>query len=122
MWLPLPAPPPPKLSIELAARLGCGLIVAPFAAAMSFGGLKQVADLYNETASKHGQKPGRLMCSYFTHFADTKEQEMAQRARQIRYYKECVIPAFRVIRRPRRRATTISSTSSTGCTRSRPRT
>src|SRR5215468_6893441 len=83
-----------KLSIELAARLGCGLIVAPFAAAMSFGGLKQVADLYNETCIKHGNKPGRLMCSYFTHFADNKEQEMAQRARQIRYYKECVIPAF----------------------------
>ena len=35
-----------KPSIELAARLDCGLIVAPFAAAMSFGGLKQVADLY----------------------------------------------------------------------------
>ncbi len=39
-------------------------------------------------------KPGRLMCSYFTHFADNAEQEAAQRARQIRYYKECVIPAF----------------------------
>src|SRR3984893_9558338 len=38
-----------KPSIELAARLGCGLIVAPFAAAMSFGGLKQVADLYHES-------------------------------------------------------------------------
>ena len=37
-----------KPSIELAARLNCGLIVAPFAAAMSFGGLKQVADLYHE--------------------------------------------------------------------------
>ena len=36
-----------KPSIELAARLECGLIVAPFAAAMSFGGLKQVADLYH---------------------------------------------------------------------------
>jgi alkanesulfonate monooxygenase SsuD/methylene tetrahydromethanopterin reductase-like flavin-dependent oxidoreductase (luciferase family) len=83
-----------KPSIELAARLECGLIVAPFAAAMSFGGLKQVADLYNETCIKYGNKPGRLMCSYFTHFADTKEQEMAQRARQIRYYKECVIPAL----------------------------
>jgi len=83
-----------KLSIELAARLGCGLVVAPFAAAMSFGGLKQVADLYNETCVRHGRKPGRLMCSYFTHFADTNEQEAAQRARQIRYYKECVIPAF----------------------------
>lgn len=83
-----------KLSIELAARLGCNLIVAPFAAAMSFGGLKQVVDLYNETCVKHGQKPGRVMCSYFTHFADTAHQEQAQRARQIRYYKECVIPAF----------------------------
>ena len=45
-----------KLSIELAARLGCNLIVAPFAAAMSFGGLKQVVDLYNETCVKHGQQ------------------------------------------------------------------
>jgi hypothetical protein len=34
------------------------------------------------------------MCSYFTHFADDKKQEKAQRARQVRYYKECVIPAF----------------------------
>ena len=83
-----------KPSIELAARLGCGLIVAPFAAAMSYGGLKQVADLYNESCAKYGQPPGRLMCSYFLHFADTPEQEAAQRARQIRYYKECVIPAL----------------------------
>ncbi len=83
-----------KPSIELAARLGCGLVVAPFAAAMSFGGLKQVADLYRESCARHGNPPGRLMCSYFTHFADDKAQEDAQRARQIRYYRECVIPAF----------------------------
>jgi len=83
-----------KPSIELAARLGCGLLVAPFAATMSYGGLKQVADLYHETCAKHGKKPGKLMCSYFTHFADTKAEEDAQRARQIRYYKECVIPAL----------------------------
>jgi alkanesulfonate monooxygenase SsuD/methylene tetrahydromethanopterin reductase-like flavin-dependent oxidoreductase (luciferase family) len=83
-----------KPSIELAARLGCNLIVAPFAAAMSFGGLKQVYDLYRETCAKHGQPVGRMMCSYFTHFADTPEQEAAARARQVRYYKECVIPSF----------------------------
>jgi alkanesulfonate monooxygenase SsuD/methylene tetrahydromethanopterin reductase-like flavin-dependent oxidoreductase (luciferase family) len=83
-----------KPSVELAARLGCGLIVAPFAAAMTFGGLKQVAELYHESCAKAGTKPGRLMCSYFTHFADTPEQEAAQRARQVRYYRECVIPAF----------------------------
>jgi alkanesulfonate monooxygenase SsuD/methylene tetrahydromethanopterin reductase-like flavin-dependent oxidoreductase (luciferase family) len=83
-----------KPSIELAARLGCGLIVAPFAAAITFGGLKQVADLYHEACARHGTAPGRLMCSYFTHFADTREQEHAQRARQIRYYRECAIPAL----------------------------
>ncbi len=83
-----------KPSIELAARLGCGVVVAPFAAAMTFGGLRQVAELYHDCCAKSGTKPGRLMCSYFTHFADTPEQEAAQRARQIRYYRECVIPAF----------------------------
>jgi alkanesulfonate monooxygenase SsuD/methylene tetrahydromethanopterin reductase-like flavin-dependent oxidoreductase (luciferase family) len=81
-------------SIELAGRLGCGLIVAPFAAAMSYGGLKQVAELYGEVCAKNDRPPGRLMCSYFIHFADTKGEEEAARARQIRYYKECVIAAF----------------------------
>lgn len=81
-------------SIELAARLGCGVIVAPFAAAMTFGGLRQVAEAYHESCARFGTRPARLMCSYFTHFADTREQEAAQRARQIRYYRECVIPAL----------------------------
>ena len=66
-----------QTSIELAARLGCGLIVAPFAAAMTFGGLKQVAQVYKEACARHSNAPGRLMCSYFTHFADTKAQEAA---------------------------------------------
>jgi alkanesulfonate monooxygenase SsuD/methylene tetrahydromethanopterin reductase-like flavin-dependent oxidoreductase (luciferase family) len=83
-----------KPSIELAARLDCGLIVAPFAAAMSFGGLKQVSDLYRESCAKYGRAPKRLMCSYFTHFADNAEQEKVQRERQIRYYQECVIPSL----------------------------
>jgi alkanesulfonate monooxygenase SsuD/methylene tetrahydromethanopterin reductase-like flavin-dependent oxidoreductase (luciferase family) len=81
-------------SIELAARLGCGLIVAPFAAAMSYGGLRQVADLYAETCVRHGTTPSRLMCSYFIHFADDPGSEAAARTRQIRYFRECVIPAL----------------------------
>jgi alkanesulfonate monooxygenase SsuD/methylene tetrahydromethanopterin reductase-like flavin-dependent oxidoreductase (luciferase family) len=81
-------------SIELAARLGCGLIVAPFAAAISFGGLRQVRELYLASCARHGTVPGRLMCSYFIHFANTETEEDAARARQIRYYRECVIPAF----------------------------
>jgi len=81
-------------SIELAARLGCGLIVAPFAAAISFGGLRQVRELYLASCARHGTVPGRLMCSYFIHFANTPSEEDAARACQIRYYRECVIPAF----------------------------
>jgi alkanesulfonate monooxygenase SsuD/methylene tetrahydromethanopterin reductase-like flavin-dependent oxidoreductase (luciferase family) len=81
-------------SIELAGRLGCGLIVAPFAAAMTYGGLRQVRELYHQTCARYSRAPGRLMCSYFIHFADTKREEEAARARQIRYYKECVIAAF----------------------------
>ena len=81
-------------SIELAGRLGCNLIVAPFAAAMNFGGLRQVAELYRETCARHGRPAGRLMCSYFLHFADTAQAEAAARARQIRYYRECATAAF----------------------------
>jgi alkanesulfonate monooxygenase SsuD/methylene tetrahydromethanopterin reductase-like flavin-dependent oxidoreductase (luciferase family) len=61
---------------------------------MTFGGLRQVADTYQDACARHGRAPGRLLCSYFTHFADTPAEEAAARARQIRYYRECVIPAF----------------------------
>jgi len=81
-------------SIELAARLGCNLIVAPFAAAMTFGGLAQAVRLYRDACAEHGNKPGRVMCSYFLHLADGPAEEDAARARQVRYYKECAIAAF----------------------------
>lgn len=81
-------------SIDLAARLGAGLIVATFAASMTYGGLKQLADKYKEACTRYGSKPKRLMTSYFTHFADNEKDQAAQRARQLRYYKECCIPAI----------------------------
>ncbi len=81
-------------SIELAARLGCNLIVAPFAAAMTYGGLRQVGSLYSEICARHGKPRGRLACSYFIHFADDAREQQAARARQLRYYRECVIAAF----------------------------
>ena len=61
---------------------------------MSFGGLKQVADLYHESCAKFGNPSGRLMCLASSHFADNKSQQDAARARQIRYHQECVIPAL----------------------------
>jgi hypothetical protein len=96
-----------KPSIELAARLGYGLIVAPFAAAMSYGGLKQVADLYNETCVKHGKKPGRIDVQLLHPLRRQRRTGGGATRPQIRYYKECVIPAFPGDPRRRRRATTI---------------
>lgn len=61
---------------------------------MSFGGLAEVATLYRECCARHGTRPGRLMCSYFLHFFDDAAGEAQARARQMRYYRECVIPSF----------------------------
>jgi alkanesulfonate monooxygenase SsuD/methylene tetrahydromethanopterin reductase-like flavin-dependent oxidoreductase (luciferase family) len=74
-------------SIELAGRLGCGLIVALSAAAMTFGGLRQAAERHQQASTRHGRRPGRLMCSYFIHFADTTAKDEVARARQIRDFR-----------------------------------
>src|SRR5487761_1516766 len=81
-------------SIELAARLGLGLVVAAGAAAAVHGGLKPVADSYREACAAAGRKPGRLVTSYFIHFADTPQQERAARERQLRYHQECTSHAL----------------------------
>jgi alkanesulfonate monooxygenase SsuD/methylene tetrahydromethanopterin reductase-like flavin-dependent oxidoreductase (luciferase family) len=81
-------------TIELAARHGTGLVVAAGAAAAMHGSLANVAQLFHEECDKAGTKPGRLITSYFIHFADTPQEEQAARERQLRYHKECTSPAF----------------------------
>jgi len=78
-----------KPTIELAARHGFGLVIAAFAATITLGGVAEAARTYREACEKQGQKPGRLISSYFIHFADTPEQERAARERQMRYAREC---------------------------------
>jgi alkanesulfonate monooxygenase SsuD/methylene tetrahydromethanopterin reductase-like flavin-dependent oxidoreductase (luciferase family) len=81
-------------SIELAARLGLGLVVAAGATASVHGGLQRAADTYREACAAAGRAPGRLVTSYFIHFADTKEEEQAARERQLRYHQECTSHAL----------------------------
>ena len=83
-----------KPSIELAGRLGLNNVVAPFAAAMQFGGLQEMADGYRDACAANGNEPGRLVCSYFTHFADAPEEDLAARKRQVRYFQECCVDAL----------------------------
>ena len=61
---------------------------------MQFGGLKEMADCYREACAQHGNEPGRLVCSYFTHFADTPDEDLGARTRQVRYFQECCIEAL----------------------------
>ena len=61
---------------------------------MQFGGLGEMADIYREACAKHGNPPGRLICSYFAHFADSPEEDLAARTSQVRYFQECCIHAL----------------------------
>jgi alkanesulfonate monooxygenase SsuD/methylene tetrahydromethanopterin reductase-like flavin-dependent oxidoreductase (luciferase family) len=81
-------------SIELAARLKMGLVVAAGAASNMHGSLAATAGIYRDACEAAGHKPGRLITSYFIHFADTPEQERAARERQLRYHKECTSHAL----------------------------
>jgi len=81
-------------SIELAARLKAGLVVAAGAACSVHGSLVEVARIYREACAAAGHLPGRLVTSYFIHFADTPAEERAARERQLRYHRECTSPAF----------------------------
>ncbi|MBM3485287.1 MAG: LLM class flavin-dependent oxidoreductase [Alphaproteobacteria bacterium] len=83
-----------RRTVELAARLGHNVIVAPFAVAMAFGSLANFARLYREECERHGNKPGKLMCSYFIHFADDAESDRLGRERQLRYFQECCVDAL----------------------------
>ncbi len=83
-----------KPSMELAARLGWGLVVAAGQACAMHGSLARVSELYRECCAAQGGTAGRLITSYFIHFADTPAQEQAARERQLRYHRDCTSHAF----------------------------
>jgi alkanesulfonate monooxygenase SsuD/methylene tetrahydromethanopterin reductase-like flavin-dependent oxidoreductase (luciferase family) len=64
-------------------------VIAAFAATITLGGVAEAARTYREACAAQGKKPGRLISSYFIHFADTPEQERTARERQMRYAREC---------------------------------
>ena len=76
-------------TVELAAKHGFGLVIAAFAAAITLGGVAEAVRIYKEACQRLGTKPGRIVSSYFIHFADTPAEERAARERQIRYAREC---------------------------------
>jgi len=83
-----------KPSIELAAKMHTGLVVSAAAAYAVHGGLAAVSRMFREGCAAHGARPGRLITSYFIHFADNPAQELAARERQLRYHQECTNPAL----------------------------
>ncbi len=80
-----------RTSMDMAGRKGLNIIFAPFAAGMMFGGLENAVNEYREACAKYGNKPGRAMCSYFIHIAETPEEEDYGRQAQMDYFRHCVI-------------------------------
>jgi len=83
-----------ETSLEMAAKRGLNIIYAPFAASMVFGGLGPAVAQYREQSVRQGNEPGRAMCSYFVHLADTDEEEDFGRQAMMDYFKHCVLRAF----------------------------
>lgn len=83
-----------KTSLDMAAARGLNIIYAPFATGMMFGGLDKAVQTYREACEAQGNKPGRAMCSYFIHIADTPEENDYGREAQMSYFKNCVLPAI----------------------------
>ena len=69
-------------------------MVTPFAAAMSYARAQAGRRSLPRDLRKIRQYVGTAHVQLFHALRDSKVEEDAQRARQIRYYKECVIPAF----------------------------
>jgi alkanesulfonate monooxygenase SsuD/methylene tetrahydromethanopterin reductase-like flavin-dependent oxidoreductase (luciferase family) len=83
-----------QTSVLLAAKKGFNIIYAPFAASMVFGGLGEAVNAYREASLAEGNTPGRAMCSYFIHIADTEEEDDTGRQHMIDYFRHCVLRAF----------------------------
>ncbi|MFI4988017.1 MAG: LLM class flavin-dependent oxidoreductase [Alphaproteobacteria bacterium] len=83
-----------RASLEIAARRGLNIIFAPFAAAMTFGDLAKAVEAYREACVRRGTRPGKAMCSYFIHIADTPAEEDYGRETLMSYFRHCVLPAF----------------------------
>lgn len=83
-----------ETSIKIAAKRGLNVIYAPFAAAMVYGSLEKAVDMYRERCVAEDRTPGRAMCSYFIHIAETPEQDEIGRQAMMDYFKHCVLRAF----------------------------
>jgi alkanesulfonate monooxygenase SsuD/methylene tetrahydromethanopterin reductase-like flavin-dependent oxidoreductase (luciferase family) len=81
-------------SLAMAARKNLNIIYAPFAANMVFGGLDKAVGDYRAACESHGHAPGRAMCSYFVHIAQTPAEEDYGRTGLISYFKNCVLRAI----------------------------
>ena len=75
-----------RYSMEVAARYRWNLMLAPFAAALVFGGLDEAVAAYREVCDAAETEPGRVKCSYFVHIADTPTEETAERDRLLDYF------------------------------------
>jgi len=82
-----------KPSVELAANLRVNTIFAPFAAAMAFGSVQAATQESLRLGREAGNPDPKVMCSYFTFVAHSREEEERTRERLLKYLQG-IVPAF----------------------------
>ena len=110
-------------TIELAGRYGFGLVIAAFAATITLGSIAEAVRLYTGglRQERHTSR-GRMVSSYFIHFADTPEEERAGARAAAALLRANAAARYRPApARPRPRATTTITTSRTRCATRGPR-
>ncbi len=75
-----------RYSMELAAKHDWNLMLAPFAAALVFGGLAEAAAAYREICDTAGRDARGVKCSYFIHMGDRAADQQEGRERLIDYF------------------------------------
>jgi alkanesulfonate monooxygenase SsuD/methylene tetrahydromethanopterin reductase-like flavin-dependent oxidoreductase (luciferase family) len=75
-----------RFSMAIAAQYGWHLLLAPFAASLIFGGLRQAVAAYGEECDKAGRAPGKAKCSYFIHIGESARDMQEGRDRLLAYF------------------------------------
>ncbi len=74
-----------RFSMELAAKWDWNLLLAPFAATILFGSLKNAAAAYREICDKAEKPAQKIKCSYFIHIGEGEDERRRARQRMVDY-------------------------------------
>lgn len=80
-------------SLVKAAEMGENVMFAPFAASLTYGGIKNAVSEFQQLSKENGYSGKKAICSYFLNVTETPEETEATKERMLQYFQG-LIPAF----------------------------